>query len=236
MSDDRPLCVLSHRDDKPQNVDVGFLCRWHRGRLDSTVCDIRTDWFDLALILEAGSAPKDTAPKTRHMKSASPPAPANLDALVLRDPRTHAAKLPKVQQDGKPTDMSKPIPAVLTIVASWVLLVADERPLTTVLPSSVIAQLDLLTRHGDWIAAQPWIDDYYLEISELRKALKTALRDKSSVRIGSCYLPTADDQACGGALLRENGSATVKCFRCRSAWTTPQELARLQLALEGKVA
>jgi hypothetical protein len=131
-------------------------------------------------------------------------------------------------------DNSEPIPAVLSIVASWVLLVAEERPITTALPRSVIAQLQLLERHGDWIAAQSWVDDYTAEMSELRKALRLAVRDVTHRTLGKCRLPSEEEDGllCGGALVQENGSDVVSCRGCRAQWTTPQELARLSISLE----
>ena len=224
------LCVLPHRDDAEVRAP-SLVCEWHRRALTRLTEQIREGWFDLALITVAGSAPKDAAPKTRRTKSASPPAPANLDVIVLRDPRTATAELRQLLRDGHPADLSRPASNVLAAVASWVLLVAEERPLSAKLPSSVIAQLDLLERHGDWISEQPWIDDYWAELGEIRNALKSALHDRASTKVGRCYLPTDDGKDCHGNLLRRNGELSVRCHRCDARWVTAAELARLELAL-----
>lgn len=222
------LCVLPHRDDAEADP---LVCGWHRGALRRLPGEIREAWFDLALIAEAGSAPKDAAPKTRRTKSASPPTPVNLDVVVLRDPRTATTELRQILRDGHPADLSRPASNVLTAVASWVLLLAEERPLTATLPSSVIGQLDLLERHTDWIAQQPWIDDYWAELGGIRSALRSALRDRASTKVGRCYLPTDDGSDCHGNLLRRNGELSVRCHRCGARWVTAAELARLELAL-----
>lgn len=224
-ADSQALCILAH--DEPRMQQVGWVCSWHRRRMDSLVDDVKTDWLDLALIMEAGSAPIDGRSESRRSKQPYPPAPANLEAVALRDPRS------SVRRDSKGDPMRGEVPSVLSVVASWVQLLAEERPITADLPSSVIAQLDLLARHHDWICEQTWVDDYWRELSELRTALRSALHDKTFVRIGTCYLPTTTGR-CDGPLLRRNGSQSVQCFRCRESWTTPQQLARLQISLEGR--
>lgn len=227
------LCVLGHglgANGEPLNREAehGLLCPHHRRSLDHLTRDVRDLWYDLTFILEAGTGPKDETPRTRHLKAAEAPAPANLEALALRDPRSSSTALPE--------DTSTPIPAVLSIVASWVLLVAEERPLTAdKLPQSVIAQLQLLDRHADWIAGQPWVDDYATELGDLRKALRLAVRDVTHHKIGRCRLPAEEGEgACGGTLIRENGAESVRCSQCGAQWTSPQELARLSLSLEAK--
>jgi hypothetical protein len=119
---------------------------------------------------------------------------------------------------------------VLHTVASWTLCVAEERPLSGDLPRSVLAQLALLARHGDWIAAQMWVDDLLGELAEVRKALRSAVHDRTHTRLGTCDLP-AESGPCGGALLVENGSSVIRCGRCRSEWATAQEQARLRVRL-----
>lgn len=235
---DTILCVLTHGRDAngeqiPQQADCGYLCTAHRRKLDRTVREIRELWIDLQFIVEAGSAPKDETPKTRHLKSAEAPAPANLEVLALRDARSAQTPIePNPAVRFHEGDTSTPIPSVLAIVASWVQLVAEERPLTAKLPGSVVAQLALLGRHHDWMAQQPWIDDYVTELGELRKALAAALRDHTHREIGRCRLPMESRDVCGGPLLEENGSDTIKCGECGARWSTPQERARLALTLE----
>ncbi len=223
------LCILAHgqtAEGEPiyRQADVGLLCHRHRDWMTRQAVEVRDLWMDLAFIVEAGSAPKDETPKTRHLKAAEAPAPANLEVLSLRDPRSTVT--PTHANPGT-------IPSITALVASWVLLVADERPLTAQLPSGTHGQLSLLIRHGDWIAAQEWCGDYLEELGDMRKALAAALRDQAHASIGRCRLPADDrDGLCAGQLMRENGSDVVRCTACRSTWTTPQELARLAISLE----
>ena len=225
-------CVLGH--EQRREAEVGFLCLWHRNGLTIATTEITRLWYDLALIVEAGTAPKDETPKTKHLKAAEAPAPANLDVLALRDPRSHVAAIPPTVENYGYGDPSSPIPPVLTVVAGWVLCLAEERPLSASLPRSVIAQLDLLALHHDWIAAQPWVDDYSNEMRDLRDALKLTVRDHTHRKIdGRCQLPT-ETGVCGGVLLSENGSGVIRCTACRANWVTPQQQALLAITLEGK--
>src|SRR5690242_6181099 len=111
-----PLCPLPHghgANNEPLHAEAEprmLICLWHRNQLTRIVHDVRDLWVDLAFITEAGSAPKDETPKTRHMKAAEAPAPANLEALSLRDPRSASAR--------STADQSQPIPSVPSIVSS----------------------------------------------------------------------------------------------------------------------
>jgi hypothetical protein len=191
------LCVLDHGSDRPQAV-VGFLCGKHRRRLDMLTSDVNVLWCELALVLD-GSAPREHHEQTRHTKAAEAPAPLDLGAVALRDPRSYGE-----------------LPSVASVVASWVLLLAEERPLGDTLPASVVAQLALLTRHGDWISAQGWVDDYARELEELRTALRHAVGDKMRVRpVGKCPSQDGDGLPCEGPLVpSETGRMAVDCRRC----------------------
>ncbi len=83
------LCVLNHgngANGEPlqREAEVGLLCLWHRQRLTGVLVAVRELWIDLAFIDQAGSAPKDEAPKTAYTKAAEAPAPANLEPRTAR--------------------------------------------------------------------------------------------------------------------------------------------------------
>jgi hypothetical protein len=221
VNDDQ-ACVMPHSEREPA-LDGLLLCRRHRRRMDDDVSEIGLLIVDTQRITDGG-APQDSGPRGgKSKKRADPPAPGDVAIMALYDRRNAAARLPG--------DDSEPVPAVLAVVASWTLLLAEERPLTATLPRSVLAQLDLLRRHHEWIAAQLYVDDYLLEMAELRKALVGVVRDVRYERRGVCALPL-EDTVCGGVLLEENGTRAVYCTRCRARWVTDQELARLAVTLE----
>jgi hypothetical protein len=130
-------------------------------------------------------------------------------------------------------DDSPPIPSAVSIIMGWTMLLAEERPLTATLPRSAMAQLGLLQVHHRWIAAQPFVDDYLNEMVGLRKALSAALRDHTHKQVGRCRLPVEGREGpCGGALIEENGTDTIKCQDCHAQWSEPHERARLAMSLE----
>lgn len=230
MNDD--ACVLTH-DQRTPALDGLLLCRKHRHSLDDLTTEIGALIIDSCRIIDGG-APSEATPKTRRVKQPEAPAPGDLAIMALYDSRTLTVRLPG--------DQSTPMVPVLHVIASWLLLVAEERPLTTPLPTSVLAQLDLLSRHHEWLAAHPAVDDYHLEMTELRTHLRGAVRDHTHKRVTTCDLPTDDGQhpaviirrnralrivlICGGAVLVRNGDDVWRCNRCGGTWLTDQQKAR----------
>lgn len=227
-------CVAPH-DEPERALDELLLCPRHRRRIDADIAEIGLLIVDSMRIIDGG-APRDSGPQHKAPKKrADPPAPGDVTLMALYDRRTAADRIKPRSASHRlgwsEGDNSEPMPAVLAVVASWLMLFADERPLTATLPRSVLAQLDLLQRHHEWAAAQCWIDDYLLEMAELRKALAAAVHDVRFERRGRCNLPL-DGAVCGGTLLEENGTRAVVCNRCKARWVTDQELARLAISLE----
>lgn len=233
-------CVLAHEEPRIA-LDGILLCGPHRRRIDADVTEIGLLVVDSQAIVQGGitGPPAETSQGGGHVKKrADPPAPGDVTLMALWDTRTTAIPVDVTRERNWNANSGRlepngggELPAVLSIVASWVLLLADERPLTQALPSSVLAQLDLLKRHHEWIAAQGYIDDYVMEMRELRKALASAVRDHVTTRKGTCNLPT-ESGVCGGTLLQDNGSDVVRCVGCSARWVTDQELARLAVSLE----
>jgi hypothetical protein len=151
--------------------------------------------------VEAGSAPADTTPKTRHLKAPASAAPANLDVLSLWDVRSSE---------------------VMIVVSEWVRLVLEENvdlhkldqaerekyfaehPTTVDSParllrvhwrppSSTVGQLDLLAKHLGAIVGALWVDDFWQEMSDLSRQLKGVLRDVAHRRVGSCFVTIETD-------------------------------------------
>jgi hypothetical protein len=228
---ERPVtaCVLDHGDQRGEAVDGLLLCQRHLRQLTDDCTEIGLLIVDSQRITDGG-APADNSPRTRKLKRADPPAPGDITLIAMYDERTSATRLPGTTKnpDG---DQSQPLSNVLHTVGSWLLLIAEERPLTADLPRSVLAQLDLIKRHGDWCAAQSWVDDLLRELREVRQGLRSVLNDRTHTRIGTCDLPTEDERPCGGALLVENGSSVIRCGRCKAEWATAQEQARLRVRL-----
>src|SRR5206468_9659540 len=143
------------------------------------------------------SAPRYATPKTRHLKNPEAPAPGDLTLMALFDARTHTQRLPG--------DQSEPMIPIAHTVGSWVLLLAEERPLSGELPNSILGQLDLLARHGDWLAGREWIDDLLAELGEIRQHLRAAVHEPAASPVGRCPSQDADGRACDGPLWADKG-------------------------------
>lgn len=233
-------CVISH-DDRAEAIDGLLLCRWHRNRIDFLTEEIGLLIVDACRITDGG-APADEKVRTRRRKQPEADAPADLALLALLDNRTWIAPV-------KPTthgewDTSQPTVPVLAVVASWLQLVAEERRLTT-LPSSVLAQLEILKRHHEWLAATPFVDDYVREMEDVLRHLRDVTNDHTHRRVATCDLPTENGQVpaliihknralrivliCGGPVLVRNGDDVWFCKRCGATWVTDQQKARFGL-------
>jgi hypothetical protein len=190
------LCVIDHgldADGQPRHVGAtdGQLCAGHRFDLDQVCRDISELWFDLAFMVE----PNRGAGVGRRAVGAAPPVPIDVVSAALRDHRNPNA------------DVSKgDIPSVPGVVASFAQLLIEERHLTQLVhvpaeaviygtgpftavhrpahvverligPRSMIAQLDLLFRHNDWIAEQDWAVNYWRQMTDVRDALRVKVGD-----------------------------------------------------------
>lgn len=176
-SDGVPIPVAAAPDSQ--------LCAGHRYDLDAYAEQVKALFIDLALLVGAGSGSPRTGARS---KSAEPPAPIDLVAAALRDHRNPTASDAAASRD---------IPSVPGVVASWLIVVANEKPLWThvrpvigwrihpdgsseeirggrargVLPSSVIGQLDLLARNHGWMCQQWWAGRYWAQLKQARDAL-----------------------------------------------------------------
>jgi hypothetical protein len=255
----QPHCVLPHRAwpdgcERLATANDGLACHWHRQQLDHLLGEIKQLDEELDLIAVAGTAPKESTGKAGRTKNPSPPAPANLDVLVLRDARSHGDVDCEDDRRGQPWS----VPYLTEVYCARL---RDERPLTRIVlrpvrnritdvaydipttvpalvPRSSAARLDMLIRHHDWITGQSWLDDYWDEMVGLRKAMRTALRDRPITKsLGSCYLLVGEDP-CTGRLVQDNGSDVVRCTNreCESRWVTAQELATLEVAMDSQRA
>lgn len=216
-------CVLEH-EPRAEAVPGLLLCGKHRRDLDDFTTEIGLLIVDTCRIRDGG-APSEATPKTRHLKQPEAPAPGDLSIMALYDSRTTTTRIAETPENPG-GDQSEPMVPVLHVVASWLLLVAEERPLSAELPRSVLGQLVILERHHDWLAAESYADDYWREMRELRQHLRGAVRDHTHTRIGTCDLPTEESEQCGGSILVRNGDTVWRCQRCGAEWVTDQQQAR----------
>lgn len=178
-------------------------------------------WVTLELFIEAGSAPPD--PNARRAVRCDPPAPVNLDAIVLRDERTAE------------TDGSLPVAKVVRRAARTV---AAGRHLSGV-PSSVPSQARMIATHAEWIVEQPWAASLTVKLQACVKALRRATGDYGHPPLGDCPSVLVDPDEglldCDGKLWPMKGTLGVRCDGAgRHRWAGPAELGHLRLLLGGE--
>ncbi len=183
------LCVIDHGFDQAGGRNLvaalpdGRLCSRHRANLDDWASEIPAMWFKLAFALEPAAGGSSDGGSRSH--SPHSPAPIDLVVAALRDARNPTART-----------TGGDVPSVLGVVASWVMVLADRRPLKTftrdhigwriypdgsrekrfgplygLMPRSMLGQLALLRSHHDWIADQPFVGAYHAQLGQIHAAL-----------------------------------------------------------------
>ncbi len=198
-------CPLPH--EHPAEPDAGYLiCRRHLVRLTEHLSAIAVILDDLDELLI--TPPPMDANDVRSARC-DPPAPCRLDVLDLIDKRSDT-------------------PA-LHIVASWCLLVSDERHLSG-MPSWPSSQARWLIRHVDWLGHHPAADDCAVEIANAWRWLSAAAGLKPPPTLFRCPVVHPDtEQECGGPVRAEPWTFGVRCAKCGERWSGDEQLHRLGL-------
>jgi hypothetical protein len=219
-----------------------MICRGHLERLGSILRDIE----DQAALLN--TVPSMAVRSGRSGSLASHRSPAVLDAIVATDPRRGQLHWGSDDFDSTGLDDTASVQETLH---SWARMVREERALAQPETVTISGERDLLTRHLDWISAQPWVDELYQAMTSLLAQLKATNNTKDAPPAGRCYLPDEDGKECGGSIWRrtqehlawrplpdrcERVSVKVDdgpayCDRCGNTWDGAA-LHRLNVILE----
>lgn len=209
-------CILDHADHSERFV--GLICRRHYHWIDSSLEQI----LELFALLPGALLPAANGlGGSRASGDVDAPAPGRVDVMALFDERSH-----RHYRDEHGDPNSPEYPHIFTSLGGWVQILIEERGLTELpdfLPLTGI--IGLLRGHRQWIAQQPWIDDYTIEINDIHVALARGVRDSMwPASIGKC-------PNCSSKLYNTIGVDEVVCRKCKSAWAGVH-LARLRLVLE----
>ena len=170
------------------------------------------------LSLDPQTRPKDSDAKAPARVFA--PVPIRLEVLSLMDPRTY-------QRDGE-----GPM-HVLGVLESWTRMICEERGITPTAQATVSGEVRTLTRNAQWSAGQPWFDDCYREVMEIRSQLRYVTGEIDQP-VGICPEPDRryPELECGGPLREKPGTGAIVCGKCRTHFATPLQLARLSVRLD----
>lgn len=207
-------CVLDHAEHSERHV--GLLCKRHYHWIDSTLSQI-LELFALTSPLPSLGWSNGDRTSSGEIDAA---APGRLDVLSLLDERSH-----RHRRDDDGIAIGPEYPNILLVVGGWVQAVVEEREPDLADTITLTGMIALLRKHRHWIAQQPWIDDYTIELNDIHHAMAHGARDTMwPAPIGKC-------PNCGVSLYNTIGVDEVTCRKCRSVWAGIH-LARLRLVHE----
>ena len=192
-------CVGSHDGDPPL-AHHGLLCTRCHGRLLRSLETIRVEICHKLDLITPGNGTGGTC----HTKPGSR-SPARDELIAALDVRS------KQTRDLVP---------VAAVVDTWCRIVVEERRLSAA-PSDTVEAVGLLERHAEWIAAQPYADEFLIELGDAAMQMRRIANDLPPPSLGRCPSvdPTGKTDRCNGPLRWADGSTlTVQCSRCRDRW------------------
>lgn len=215
MTEAHPLCLIGERQHEAH--DGTMLCRAHFEKLGTILREIENE----AALLDA--VPSLAISHERSGGTlASEKAPARLDVLVLTDRRRGQIHWAAADFDELALDDT---PSVLEVLGTWARLVREERALSIPKgPATVTAERDTLTRQLFWVAQQPWIDEFYADVTTLLRVLKRT-NGTLDLPVGDCGTFYGAEQCDGKvwhATLKRDGEPDepgFRCSTCRRVWT-----------------
>jgi hypothetical protein len=174
-------CVLIHAKDpdRPRTATRGFLCEGHYLILEQRLAELPALADEVEQALVRGGG---AGPK------------------ISGDPE-RALPFDEAASDA--------LRGARDLLASWCRLILDEHPGGLHAPALALPALaTFLTRHLEWIAAQPWVDDLHGEFGDVRAALLSAQSTSRTriVALGTCGeapycdLETHAERCCQGTL------------------------------------
>jgi hypothetical protein len=270
-------CVIGHR---PHTAQPGLhTCEWHRQALGRLLREIEDEATDLEarpsmsvnwnrsggrLASERSPARDDVIamldPRTKlwtrdEQPTYTLPQPKSVGPWCLMCSHDSCtawrAGRPRDLHDDEADARSDRVMSALGTLHSWARMVREDRALAQPEHVTITGERDLLTRQLDWIAAQPWVDEFHDELTALARLLKRANGHRPERPLTRCVLPT-DDGLCGGNVWVQEADAhawrvlpdrcerqpvsvhdgPAICDRCGASWITPEDKARLRLMIE----
>lgn len=258
MNETTTNCVIG---SKPHGTARGYLCSSHFDRLAMMLRDVEDEALNLDArpsmqqLMDGGGG---TLPSHR--------APVRLDVLVHNDQRSRpAGERPPGPAcvscwHGSCTDIRAWLDAydanahktlsILDVLHSWARVTREERDLTDPAEITVSGERDTLTRHLEWVAAQPWVDEMFADVKTLLGQL-VALNGTGPDK-PHCRCPVViDGDACRGNVwihdelqpvwrryldrcsrTWEYAPGAAVCDTCGSSWSTAADKARLKRMVE----
>ena len=149
------------------------------------------------------------APGARRGPGFGSRSPANDETIVLTDPRTTWTE-------------QTPVHNPLVVVESWARMVREdvgEAPPDGL--ATVTGEVALLVRRLDFITRQPWVDDFWKELKEVRRSLREFNGEHKPLPVGKCPTLLQDGSTCETPLWAPLDGDVIRCRnpKCKREWS-----------------
>jgi hypothetical protein len=170
-------------DDQPapRYARVGLLCPRCALRLERRLAELPARHDELGQVLGGSQGTRAEGKRTK----GAPPVPLNVAA---HDHRQH----------------------MTGVLASWALLVREERGLRGPDTSTVAVLAPWLVQQTSWLVEQPWVDDLSAEVADLTRVADGITRRNP----GWHRLPAPCPECAAFELGRKDGDSHVECRSC----------------------
>lgn len=198
----------------PRLAQYGFTCESCFDRYVEMLPEVIDMYALLPDLLDPDTAERAaTAEKIHSNAPIASPAGARLDVIAMLDYRT-AENI----ATGGPLD-------VLGVLESWTRMIREERRMKPSTQASITTEVNFLSAHATWCAAQSWIGDMVDEVRQVWQQLRHATGRGPDPILGHCGKSYGDGE-CGGAIRQIPGELSMTCGKCGEVWETPVERAR----------
>lgn len=199
----RLLCLLCSTADRPKRATPGFrTCDRCLERIQEALDEIPALY---ATLTEDEALLPVVAPGGRRGPGFGSRSPANDHVIALTDPRTTWTAEDRTHNP-------------LVVVESWARMVRqDVGQAPPEGPATMTGECQLLVKRLDFITRQDWVDDFWVELREVRDQLRAFNGDHKALPIGRC--PTlVKNGTCNTALFAPLAGETIRCGGCRREW------------------
>ncbi|WP_031467114.1 hypothetical protein [Sciscionella sediminilitoris] len=148
--------------------------------------------------------------EARHAPGYGSRSPARDDVIVEMDPRSKVDEYENV--------------GALAAITLWTRIIAREREIEQSEHVNMPDECAFLRSHHGWILAQPWVDEYALELDEIRRRLVQLVGLAPDPPAGDCMRIN-----CSGHVYPLPDASGVRCRSCRTVYTG-LDLARLHVS------
>lgn len=188
----------------------GYVCGGHFQRASDMLREIEEE---TALISAVPSMQMHSGPGG---SLASHRSPARLNALVHRDPR-HGTGMSEDEEDEMAAGQTM---SVLGTLHSWARLMREERDLAAPDQVTVVGERSALARHLEWVVAQPWVDEFYRDVSQLLNQLRSANGHRPERPYSKCPVVTDGAYCSGEVWIQDEPQPVWRRYvdRCEQRW------------------